>query len=327
MWPQATGPKSKPGLQAKDGKDNLTRLAKVLTESGWKILRGFLDANLAIIKSNPSIALLPIYYLIRATGITIQSGQTGLLFSFGRARKELGPGFRLLIPFLQVVRVLPTRSRTMDLPAQEVVTLEGLVYIADANLVFRITDVRKALIQIDNLDRGMHQMLALSVQKILRGCSRSDLRVSEELDKSLEQTMGKHLQAWGVIVEHAGFTSITPSPVTLRLTQLGKRTHIRSDLLKLLESGDLNRAVALTLLGTKLSVFPHRKRSLMREELQRKRRRIRKLVRKVAQQHKIRDQRRIKYLTRRALFKAGVGGVVGEEDLSPAKPDAAASAV
>lgn len=299
-------------------------LGKWLSESAWKIIKGFLEANLAIIKSNPSVALVPIYALVRATGITVQSGHTGLLFSFGRARTVLEPGFRLLFPFLQVVRVLPTRSRTMDLPSQEVVTMEGLVYIVDANLVFRIEDVRKALIQIDDLDRGMYQMLALSVQRILRNCSRTDLRVSEELDQSLSQTMGQHLQAWGVVVEHAGFTSITPSPVTLRLTQLGQRTNIRSELLQWLESSELNRATALTLLGTPLRVYPHRSRNLMREELQRKRIRIRKLVRKIALKHEIRDQKRIKRLTRRALYKAGVGGVVGEEDVPKDKADATA---
>ena len=83
--------------------------------------------------------------LVRAMGVTIESGQTGLLFSFGRARRTLAPGFHPLIPFLQRVRRLPTRSRTLDMPAQRVVTLEGLVYHVDANLVYRVIDVRKAL--------------------------------------------------------------------------------------------------------------------------------------------------------------------------------------
>ena len=86
--------------------------------------------------------------VVRAMGVTIKSGETALLFSFGRARKELQPGFHLLIPFLQVARKMPSRSRTLDLPSQRVVTNEGLVYHVDANLVYRIVDVHKAVVEI-----------------------------------------------------------------------------------------------------------------------------------------------------------------------------------
>ena len=74
---------------------------------------------------------------------------------FGRARRELEPGFHLLIPFLQRARRMPTRSRTLDLPAQRVATHQGLVYHVDANLVYRVTDVRKAMIQVDQIEKGM----------------------------------------------------------------------------------------------------------------------------------------------------------------------------
>ena len=48
--------------------------------------------------------------IVRAMGVTIDSGQTGLLFSFGRAKRELHPGFHLLMPFVQRARRMPTRS-------------------------------------------------------------------------------------------------------------------------------------------------------------------------------------------------------------------------
>ena len=56
--------------------------------------------------------------VVRATGTTIQTGWTGVKFSFGRVQRELGPGFHLMIPFLQVAPRVATRQRTLDLPAQ-----------------------------------------------------------------------------------------------------------------------------------------------------------------------------------------------------------------
>ncbi|MFT4649704.1 MAG: regulator of protease activity HflC (stomatin/prohibitin superfamily), partial [Glaciecola sp.] len=86
--------------------------------------------------------------IVRAAGVQVQSGHKGMLFHFGRATKVLDHGFRPLIPFFQTVTIVSTRSRTMDLPTQRVVNQDGLVYLADANLVYHVEDVRRAVVEI-----------------------------------------------------------------------------------------------------------------------------------------------------------------------------------
>ncbi len=176
---------------------------------------------------NKWAAVLAIYAIVRASGITIDSGQTGLKFSFGRATRELKQGFHIVIPFVQKVRVVPTRSRTLDIPRQRVTTLDGLALLVETNLVYRIVDVRKALVQIDNLQKGILQTFGLSVQQVLRGLDGQTARVSKELEGKLEAVLSERLSDWGVQVERAGLTSITPSNETLRVTQLHQRAMAR----------------------------------------------------------------------------------------------------
>ncbi|MEZ6014247.1 MAG: SPFH domain-containing protein [Planctomycetota bacterium] len=210
----------------------------------WKFFDSFKD-DLAFIVAASIAALL------RAMGVTVESGQTGLLFTFGRAKRELEPGFHLLIPFAQTARKLPTRSRTMDLPAQRVTTYDGLVYLVDANFVYRITDVRKALIQIDDLERGMLQMLGLAVQEVVRAASGAEIGASGALDERFHLALDRRLAVWGVTVESAGFPSIRPSPRTLRITQLEKTVNERRRQLAELEPLLGDRASALALVGTR----------------------------------------------------------------------------
>ena len=73
--------------------------------------------------------------LARATATTVKTGTTGLFFSFGRATRVVEPGLCYMIPFLQVVRTMPTRARTLDLPAQRVVTHDGLVFLVIESLL------------------------------------------------------------------------------------------------------------------------------------------------------------------------------------------------
>ena len=118
--------------------------------------------------------------IIRATGALVESGHAGLLFSFGRAKKVVSPGFQLLIPFLQIVRIMPVRSQTINLAAQQVTTLDGLVYDVDSILVYRISDVRKAFIEIDDLKKGMIQTHAppSCMHSQMRPSSRPSSRLS-----------------------------------------------------------------------------------------------------------------------------------------------------
>ncbi len=191
------------------------------------------------------VIAITISAIVKASGVTVRTGTTGLLYTVGRIdrpiplifrpiigaiqkagklkglpRGELKPGFHPLIPFLQRARRVPTRSRTMDLPAQKVATFEGYVFIADANIVFRIVDIRRALIMVDDLLRGMEQMLTLGVQEVLREARVAELQSGEGLDEKLRQNLEDKLRVWGVTVERAGFPSISPSPRTLRITQL-----------------------------------------------------------------------------------------------------------
>ena len=233
---------------------------------------------LATAKEQPYLVAMFLWGIVRATGTTVRTGTHGLLFSFGRAVKVIEPGFRPLIPFLQIVQMVPTRSRTLDLPAQRVTTTDGLVYFVDANVVYRVVEVKRAIVQIDDLTKGMRQMLGLSVQEVIRGSQRADLRVSEQLDQRLVAAMEPRLEAWGVAVERAGFMSVRPSPVTLELTQLDRRVRVRREALETMEARGLTRALALPLLGEARQVYSRRGLLRQRADLSRRRRRLQRAL-------------------------------------------------
>lgn len=202
------------------------------------------------------IVVATVWTLVRAMGATIKSGENGLKFSFGRATRVLDPGFHPLIPFLQFVRTVPTRSRTLDLPEQKVVNSEGLVYLVDANLVYRVVDVRKALIEIDDLVKGMTQVLGLGVQELLRETTRESIQDTKALGAQLARILAQRLDMWGVEVERAGFANIAPSPRTLRITQFEQITRRRLHGLELLQQGDLGGRLAMGALGSRARFFP-----------------------------------------------------------------------
>ena len=219
-----------------------------------------------------------VFAIVRAMGITIRSGYTGLRFTFGRASKELHEGFHPLFPGVQQVKVLPTRSRSMDLPSQRVVNREGLVYHADANLVYRIVDVRRALIEVDDLEQGMLQMLTLGVQEVLRATDRDTITDTEALSRALTSNLEQRLEPWGVAVERAGFPSIGPSPRTMRITQLAQNTDERRGMHARIIATGVASGLAAGLVGTRSMPRTRARRALSREIQMRRLRTLRKLL-------------------------------------------------
>lgn len=215
-----------------------------------------------LVRTHPYAAAIAVWGFIRSLGVTVQSGQQGLKFSFGRATRTLEPGLHLLVPILQVIRVVPTRSRTLDLEHQQVATLDGLVYQVHASLVWRVVDIRKAVVEIDDLETGMRNALATSVWRVLKDRDREGMRASEDLDAELARRMEERLAPWGVIVERAGFQSIAPCGATLDLLQLRQRVQERERVGRALAVGQaggppMPPGAALGLVGA--PAFPRRR--------------------------------------------------------------------
>jgi len=272
--------------------------SRALGQWSWFYLKQFYQHNEGAVWAG--LATL-VWYTIRAAAALVETGNRGLLFSFGRARRVLEPGLKFLLPFLQVVRMMPVRSRTLNLAAQQVTTLDGLVYDVDSILVYRVDDVRKALIEIDDLVEAMNQTLGLSVQELLCTRKREQLKVSDDLNARLEALMTPALAPWGVVVEQVGFNSITPNAVTARLTQLSQRISQKRRALRMLEQAGIDRRLALPLLGGSPMLVRRMLPAIERERIQRRRNRLRRAATQLARSHRLVSQREALELAEQVL--------------------------
>jgi hypothetical protein len=221
-------------------------------------------------RQHPATVFLAILAIIRSFGTTVQTGWAGVLFSWGRAKKVLEPGFHPLIPIFQQVRHTPIRSVTLDLPRQRISTGDGLVYDVDSTLIYHVDHPILALIGIDDVNKGCLTLMPLLVQDLLREQTRDTLSARAQLDTELMARARKALARWGLAVEQAGLSSIAPTPHTAQLTQLSARVTERVRLLGKWSGEQVGEtlAVALVAAGT---VPMSRARARFRERALRRR--------------------------------------------------------
>jgi regulator of protease activity HflC (stomatin/prohibitin superfamily) len=195
--------------------------------------------------------------VLRLFGATVETGWAGVLFRFGRAVRALEPGFQWCVPVVDTVRKTRVRAVTIDLPGQRVTTADGLVYDVDVNVVYRVADPLKTLIEIDDARRGCMTVMTLAVQEVMRDRRQADLTLGSDLDEQLCRTAQPRLEPWGLRLENAGFTSIAPAGRTLRLSQLEVLVTERYQALSTFTRSGVTLRAALTLLGTTRTLVSH----------------------------------------------------------------------
>jgi SPFH domain / Band 7 family len=215
-----------------------------------KILGAAWHLILRDVQQHPWTVAVALYGLARAFGVMIQSGQRGVLFRWGKAVKELEPGFHWLIPLVHGVKQTPVRSVTIHLPGQKVMTVDGLVYNVSVSVVYRVEDATRALTLVDHVDAGCRAAIPIVVAEVLRVRDQAQLVERVSLDRELSERMSAWIARWGLVVEQAGFTTIAPDKGVLRTTQLRSRTMERARALRDLIDGGLDAESALVMIGT-----------------------------------------------------------------------------
>ncbi|MFN0008520.1 MAG: SPFH domain-containing protein [Planctomycetota bacterium] len=190
-------------------------------------------------------------FLQAVTGIfvVVYDGQHALKFTLGRAREVVGPGVHFKLPIIQRFTVQNTKHTTLDLEPQVIQLKDDLVYEVDAKLIYQIVDLRKAIIEIDNLVTGLQNRVVMAVQRVVQAQDRESIRDTVRLAQEVHRALAPIEPEWGAKVLHFGFSNISPSPATLEITQLDLLARERLSLYGTLRERGLPDEAAVALIS------------------------------------------------------------------------------
>lgn len=227
----------------------------------WQRIKAVLlvarDLVWAYVQEHPGQTLLVMMFIVGLMGVVIDTGWRGVLFRWGRFRKVLDPGFHPLVPWMHTVRKTHIRARTMDLAKQRATSADGLVYDVDANLVYRIDDPVKALIEIDAFKQGIETVLSIAVQELIRERDHDQLWKRDDLDRALRARLDARFTEWGLSIDRVGFTTIAPTDQTLRITQQDAKVRERDRVRRMFLEAGVRPATALALIGAEPVFVSH----------------------------------------------------------------------
>ena len=146
------------------------------------------------------IAIVVIVLLASAIRI-VQEYERGVIFRLGRYVGVRGPGFVLLIPFIERMVKMDLRVITMDVPTQEVITRDNVTVKVNAVNYFRVINPEDAVLKVENHVRATYLLSQTTLRSVL-GQSELDELLSqrERINQRLQQIIDAGTSPWGVKV-------------------------------------------------------------------------------------------------------------------------------
>jgi regulator of protease activity HflC (stomatin/prohibitin superfamily) len=127
--------------------------------------------------------------------------ERGVIFRLGRLMGARGPGLFLVVPvFERMVRV-DTRVITMDVPVQEVITLDNVTIKVNAVLYFQVLNPNWAVTKVMDYIRATMQIAQTTLRSVVGQVELDELLAKREvINQKLQQIIDEQTEPWGIKV-------------------------------------------------------------------------------------------------------------------------------
>ncbi len=146
------------------------------------------------------IVLIALYFLSCVR--VLAEYDRGVVFRLGRVlSKPKGPGIVFVFwPVDTLVRV-SLRMVVAEVPAQDVITRDNVSVRVTAVIYFRVVDVTKAVLEVQNYLFATHQLSQTTLRSILGQVDLDELLADrEQINRRLQQVLDEQTSPWGVKV-------------------------------------------------------------------------------------------------------------------------------
>ena len=136
--------------------------------------------------------------------VVVQEYQRAIIFRFGRVKKAkvVNPGIYFVNPCLETVVKVDLRTRSFDVPPQEILTKDSVTVNVDAVVYYNIHDTLASVINVEDADKSTKQISATTLRSILGTKTLQEiLSDREKIGEAIYGQVKESTDAWGVQVE------------------------------------------------------------------------------------------------------------------------------
>ncbi len=154
--------------------------------------------------------LVIVIFILIVMGLrVVQQYETGVVFRLGRVVGEKGPGLRLIIPFVDVLRKVNMRIVTMPIPSQQVITKDNVSINVAAVSYFKVVDATKSIIAIDNVTSAINQIAQTTLRNVVGQHPLDEvLSSTDAINAQVKTILDSTSEQWGIEISRVELKDI-----------------------------------------------------------------------------------------------------------------------
>lgn len=135
--------------------------------------------------------------------------ERGVVLRLGRSIGIKGPGLVFVIPGIDRLVRVDTRTVTMDVPPQDVLTLDNVSLKVNAVIYSRVVDPESAITRIEDFYFATSQLAQTTLRSVLGQYQVDDLLANrDKINQTLQVILDKATDTWGVKISQVEMKQI-----------------------------------------------------------------------------------------------------------------------
>lgn len=132
----------------------------------------------------------------------INQYERGVVFTLGRFTGLRQPGWRPIVPIIQRLYKVDIRTKTVDVPNQEVITRDNIPVFINAVVYYKIKDAAKSIIEVEDFRYAVSQLAQTTMRNAVGERTLDELlQKRNEIAETIKTELDKKSDAWGIDVE------------------------------------------------------------------------------------------------------------------------------
>ena len=143
----------------------------------------------------------------------VQPYQRGIVEQLGKYKQTVDPGLRMIIPFIQTMRLVDMREQVVDVPPQEVITSDNVVVSVDAVIYYEPTDPQRLVYNVANFMMAVTKLAQTNLRNVIGDMQLDEALTSrDKINTELREILDDATDKWGVRVGRVEIQRIDPPP-------------------------------------------------------------------------------------------------------------------
>jgi len=150
-----------------------------------------------------SIFLLPLVIFLLIISIKeVKEYERGVKFTLGHFSKVDQSGWRVVLPIFQQMQIVDMRTKAVDVPDQEAITLDNISIHINAVIYYKVTDAKRAIVNVESYRYAISQLAQTTMRNIVGTVDLDSLlRSRDSVATDIRNIVEKASDEWGINVE------------------------------------------------------------------------------------------------------------------------------